>query len=122
MSIITGQNLWIVFTEWINFFSKVYFHTPIQANTCYTKVSRLMNGAERIFVVLCLLVISLQNPVKDILDILTMLMKSCPISSPAQVILDRKNIDLSCHCTQDNMNFLSTFLNTHHMSQVPKVY
>ena len=73
-------------------FLKSMFILPIHANIHFTKVSTLINGAANMLFVLYFLVSSLQNPVKDILALLTMLMKSHPISSPAHVSLDRKKI------------------------------
>ena len=54
------------------------------------KVAGHMNEELRILFVLYFLVISLQNAVNEILDDLTELTKSQPISSPADVLLDRK--------------------------------
>ena len=48
-------------------------------------------GAESGFVVVYFLVISLQNDVKEVFVVLTALMKSHPISSPAAVIFEMKN-------------------------------
>lgn len=67
----------------------------IHANIQLTNVFMFMNGAENIFVVLYLLVNSLQKAVKEVFVVFTMLIKSQPISSPAHVALDRKKIDLS---------------------------
>ena len=90
---ITCQKSWFIFTPWIHFFSKVNFHTSIQANVHFTNVFLLMNGAERGLVVWYFLVISLQYAVNDVFEFFTILIKSHPISSPAQVLLDKKNTE-----------------------------
>ena len=65
----------------------------IHENIHLTNVFGLMNGAESGFVVVYFEVISLQNDVNDIQDDFTALTKSRPISSPAHVMLDKKNIE-----------------------------
>ena len=67
----------------------------IHANIQLTNVFMFMNGAGDIFIVLYLLVNSLQKAAKEVFVFCTILIKSQPISSPAHVTLDRKKIDLS---------------------------
>lgn len=71
-------------------FLKSIFICAIQEKNHFMKVAGHMNEELRILFVLYFLVISLQNAVNEILDDLTELTKSQPISSPADVLLDRK--------------------------------
>ena len=100
-------------------FLKSIFMFPIQANIHFTKVFTLINGATRTLVVLYLLVISLQNKVKVILDVLTMLTKSQPSSSPAHVLFDKKNIKCWSLEYSRQHTFPCTFLSKHHTSLDP---
>ena len=58
---------------------------PMQENIHLTNVLMVIKGADKMLEVLYFLVISLQKEVNDILELLTILTKSHPISSPAQV-------------------------------------
>ena len=91
MCTITSQYFWIVQAPGSTCFQKSMFILPIHENNHFKKVLGLMNGAEGGFVVVYFLVISLQNDVKEVFVVLTALMKSHPISSPAAVIFERKN-------------------------------
>ena len=100
-------------------FLKSIFMLPIQANIHFTKVFTLINGATRTLVVLYLLVISLQNEVKEILDVLTMLTKSQPSSSQHTCCLIRRILNAGHQSIQGSIHFPCTILSKHHISLTP---